>query len=120
MQDLHKTREQLIEELEHLRQQLTALDIELSSNTFDLGKILNPSTREDERVPCENTRECVVTFDKLKASNVNVSSGGIGFTLDGGLRFQVKDNEDGTEQEAELVWARLLKDGRTMIGMRFV
>ena len=122
MDDLRKTRDRLLDEMEHLRRELANLEVEMFDGTLDLGAIINPSQRSEERSFSGAHVEIHPAFETLTAQGVNSSTGGACFESSTPLRFRVRIPEAGTEiiREAELVWLNHESDGMSRIGFKFV
>ena len=123
MDPLEKTREELLSDLESLRKRLANLEIELTDGQTDLGPILNPSDRVEERECFEGEIEFEVEAERLPAKGVNSSPGGVCFKSDTPMIFKLRiHREDGgiEERRAQLVWANRDLDLANRLGFEFI
>lgn len=108
-------------ELEALRQRLAMLEIEMTDGEADLGIVLNPSNRREERLPWEGAVDAESHSTRIEARGVNLSENGLCFESDQQFRLTVRFAIGGTIQErsARLAWSRTTKEGRTQLGVEF-
>ncbi|MEM7516332.1 MAG: PilZ domain-containing protein [Planctomycetota bacterium] len=118
---LQSTRDQLMGELEALRQRLAMLEIEMTDGETDLGIVLNPSNRREERLPWEGAVDAESHSTQIEARGVNLSENGLCFESDQQFRLTVRFMIGGELQErsARLAWSRTTKGGRTQLGVEF-
>jgi hypothetical protein len=117
-----KSRAQLQQELEALRQQLTSLAAGLVAGGETGDDLHKPLAAREERQPLQADIEFIGDFDIVQARGVDVSSRGICFEVDAPLAFEMKVNMSGSAREyrAQLVWMRQLDGERCRLGFRFV
>jgi len=126
MEDLRKTRDDLLHQMDDLRRRLACLEVELFDGTLDLGAILNPSDRAEERELLGAKVEVSPGFTSIGANGVNGSPGGICFETDEPIRFRLRiatdDSQSGatTDREGELIWFHHDEGRPCRLGFKFV
>lgn len=122
MDYLKKTRDELIEDLETLRRRLANLEIEMFDGGLDLGPVLNPSHRTEERRFLGARIEFAPQFSWVDATGINSSSGGLCFETENPLCFRVKilEGDDEVERDARLVWVNNGPDQTSRMGFEFI
>lgn len=123
MKNYHqKTKDQLIEELEAMRQHVTALEsklAELIPKTKDgpKGLILRSPRKE-----IDSGVEFIADFDVIEAKGINISETGICFELNENLPFEMQFEYKGKlhRHRAHLVWVKRLPEGGYHFGLEFV
>ena len=122
MDYLKKTRDELIEDLETLRRRLANLEIEMFDGGLDLGPVLNPSLRSEERSYLGTRVEFAPQFEWVDALGINSSSGGVCFETESPLCFRVRLQQDGetVERDARLVWVNNGPDQTSRMGFEFI
>lgn len=126
MEDLQKTRDDLVEQIETLRRRLASLEVELFDGTPDLGAVLNPSKRSQERQHLCAKVELLPGFEMNSAEGINWSMGGLCIELNGPLRFRLRipsfsmSADSGSEREADLMWFDHEPGRPTRVGFKFV
>ena len=120
MKDDQKTKHELIEELEAMRQQVEKLESELSMLKSENDNTKKPVSRAP-RFPLHATIEFIGDFDIISAKGVNISESGICFESKEDLPFEMQFETKGELQRyrAHLVWARRLDDGGYRFGLKF-
>jgi hypothetical protein len=115
MQDQKKTKVQLIEELEQLRARLA--DLEKQWAPVD-----RPVQRRAQRNELATTIHFVGDFGLLQAQGVDLSENGVCFETAEEIPFDMEFEYQGKlhQHRAQLVWMRLLPNGRSRFGFRFV
>jgi hypothetical protein len=115
MSDKHKTKEQLIEELQALRRRVERLEETPPGSAAD--RTARPVRRE-----LKADIEFIGDFDVVGATGLDVSEGGICFEVRQSLPFEMRFELEGQKQQhrAHLVWARPLPAGGYRLGFRFV
>lgn len=115
MQDLEKTKAELIEELKLLRQKVENQDSEGNNNTSQRVQ------RRQERFPFKTRIEFIGDFDIVEAQGVNISEGGMCFQISSELPFELRYEKDELVQQkrAILVWVRKSDNKGYLLGLRF-
>ena len=123
MEPLEKTREELLSDLESLRKKLANLEIEMTDGKTDLGPILNPSDRLEERTRFHGEIEFEVEAERVPARGIDTSTGGVSFRCDVPMIFKLRlHQKDGqiVERRAQLVWANRDLDRVNHLGFEFL
>ena len=121
MKNYHqKTKDQLIKELEAMRQHMTELESKLAnlkSKNDPKGLILR-SPRED----LHSGIELITDFDVIEAKGINISETGICFESNENLPFEMQFEYEGKlhRHRAHLVWVKRLSEGGYRFGLEFV
>ena len=116
MQDEDKTKDQLIEELRDLRQQVATLS----------GKAEAMSSPEQGerslRRPTQTPIEFVANFELVHAQGVDVSASGVCFETSENLEFELEFEADGETHQhtAHLAWMRKVSSGNIRWGFELV
>jgi len=118
-----KTKDQLIEELEAMRQQIADFKAKIrkfESETKDnsRGLILRSPRKE-----IQADIEFIADFDVIEAKGVNISETGICFELNEDLPFEMQFTNDSGQlckQRARLIWVKRLPEGGYRFGLEFV
>jgi hypothetical protein len=122
MDYLKKTRDELIEDLETLRRRLANLEVEMLDGSLDLGPVLNPSQRAEERTFLGAIVEFSPQFGNVDATGVNSSKGGVCFETDSPLcfRLKIRDTDGERVRDARLVWVNRGPDETSQLGFEFI
>jgi hypothetical protein len=122
MKDDHKTKEELIDELELHRQRLAELERKIDRLEALEEKSPVKSTARYPRVKLDATIEFIGHFDTVQAKGINFSEGGICFELNEALPFDLKFAHEGEVHEhcAHLIWMKRFPDGGYRFGLQFV
>ena len=117
MQDSHKTKAQLIEELAELRDRLAARTDENAADAADAGDATRP-----ERSRLQTSIQFIGDFGLVEAKGLDLSEGGIGFELEQDIPFDMEFEIDGElhQHRARMVWMQRLADGRSRFGFQFI
>ncbi len=118
---LQSARDQLVSELEAMRQRLALLEMELSDAAGDLGPVLNPSKRREERRDYTGAVTVSIAAD-VAGKGVNLSPGGICLETNQAIVLRVTWVVDGQkrERQARLAWSRTPKEGPMQIGLEYL
>lgn len=120
MDDQQKSKEELIEELKTLREQKSKLDSELTALRKEgEGKVIR---ERPPRVALDADIEFMGDFDIVQAKGINISEGGICFSVKEDLPFEIRFERDGQleTRRAHFVWAKRLETGGYHLGFKFV
>ncbi len=122
MDDLKKTRDELIEDLESLRRQIASLEVEMFDGALDLGPVLNPSQRAEERKLLGADVEFHFREVSATAKGINSSAGGVCLEIGTPLQFRLKlpSGEGQVERLAELVWVYGEVGRPSRLGFKFI
>ncbi len=119
MNDEDKTKKQLIEELNHMRQKLAAYEHTPQSK--------EPSESVDwvqrrKRSDLDADIEFIGDFDLLTAHGVNISDGGLCLQLSEDLPFEMQFYHKGEKKRkrAYLVWLKRHTSGGYHFGFKFI
>jgi len=122
MKDDHKTKEELIDELEMHRQRLAELERKIDKLEALEEKKSVKSTSRYPRVKLNATIEFIGHFDSVQAKGINFSEGGICFELNEALPFDLSFVHEGETHNrcAHLIWMKRFPDGGYRFGLQFV
>ena len=122
MKDDHKTKEELIDELELHRQRLAELERKIDKLEALEEKSTVTSTARHPRVKLNAPIEFIGHFDTVQAKGINFSEGGICFELNEALPFDLCFVHEGATQKrcAHLIWMKRFPDGGYRFGLQFV
>ena len=111
--DQEKTKDQLINELESMRQRIADLESK--------GKEAKGPTRSP-RTELHADIEFIGDFDIVQAKGINLSEGGICFELGEPLPFEIQFELGGNmrKHRAHLLWMKRRQEGRYRFGLKFV
>ena len=121
LNDEQKTKEQLVEELQTLREQIVKLESEIAGLRRHEGKA-NAFQERAPRVTLDADIEFMGDFDIVQATGINISDGGICFAVKEDLPFEIRFELNGKleTRRAHFVWARNLPSGGYHLGFKFV
>lgn len=121
MNDGHKTKEELIDELELHRQRLAELERKIDRLEEREEKSRVKSTARHPRVKFDGTIEFIAHFDSVQARGINISEGGICFELNEALHFDLRFAHEGAvhKHAAHLIWMKRFPDGGYRFGLQF-
>lgn len=122
MKDDHKTKEELIDELEMHRQRLAELERKIDKLEALEEKSSVKSTARHPRVKLNAPIEFIGHFDTVQAKGINFSEGGICFELNEALPFDLCFAHEGETHKrcAHLIWMKRFPDGGYRFGLQFV
>jgi len=113
MQDKDKSKNQLINELNELRQRVSDLEDQLE----DEGK-----PQRSERNEFSTSIQFIGDFGLVNAKGLDLSDGGIGFEIEEDIPFDMEFEYEGQthQHRANLVWMRRLPNGCSRFGFQFI
>ena len=121
-----KTKDQLIEELNLMRQRMAQLESELRAEKERTAKCscqaLEESRHDSDRKKIERTHvEFIADFDVIEANAINISQGGICFAIDEDLPFEMRFNLNGElhQHRGHLVWVKRMPQDGYHFGLMF-
>lgn len=122
MKIYQKTKNELIQEIEKVCQQVTRLEAQIA----ELEKQIDTQSQKPlNRLPREEmdaSIEFIADFDIVEAKGINISEGGICFELAEDLAFEMQFRLDGKlhRHRAHLIWVKRLPNGGYRFGLKFV
>ncbi len=121
MKDEKKTKAELIEELNTLRQEVAELRSAAGLKPYPKAPE-ETAARRAERKAIRTHIEFIGDFDIIEAQGVNISEGGICFETDEDLPFEMRFELNGYQHHhrAHLVWVKRLVHGGHQFGLMFV
>ena len=122
MQDHEKTKPQLIEELQALRQELAEVGKEeKNSEPASQTDTTELSTRP-QRIELQSGIKFIPDFGLVNAQGVDVSDGGICFESTGEIPFEMEYEHEGESHQyrAKMVWMKQLDNGNSRFGFEFL
>lgn len=113
MRDQDKNKDQLINELNELRQRISTLEKQLEDN----GK-----PQRSERNEFSTAIQFIGDFGLVDAKGLDLSDGGIGFEIEDDIPFDMEFEYDGKmhQHRANLIWMRRLANGCSRFGFQFI
>jgi len=122
MKDENKTKPQLIEELNLMRQRVEELEEKI--DTLEMEKEASDKAFENrsDRKDLHTHIEFITDFDIVEARGINISEGGISFELHEDLPFEMRFEYQGIphHHRANLVWIKRLPSGGFRFGLMFI
>ncbi|MDM8549068.1 PilZ domain-containing protein [Desulfobacterales bacterium HSG2] len=118
-----KTKDQLIEELEAMRQQIDNLKIKIRRLESEVKGGLRGLVLRSPRKEIQADIEFIADFDIIEAKGVNISESGICFELNEDLPFEMQFTDDDGKlcrERARLIWVKRLPEGGYRFGLEFV
>ncbi len=121
LNDQQKSKEELVKELKALREQTAKLEAEIAALRKQGGGKQVMQERAP-RVPLDADIEFMGDFDIVQAKGVNISEGGICFSVKEDLPFEIRFERNGCleTRRANFVWAKRLETGGYHLGFKFV
>lgn len=122
MKDYKKTKAQLIDELNVLRQQVAELDTKTDILEKKAESISKKWIARSPRVELYVDIEFIGDFDIVQAKGINLSEGGICFEMAEALPFEMQFAVEGKMQKhrAHLIWMKRIPEGGFRFGLKFV
>jgi len=119
MQDIKKTKDQLVKEMESLRRKISALEKKVLGSGESI--VRTPPKQRNHREELEADIEFIGDFDIVKAKGINISPGGLCLHLTEDLPFEFQFMNKGKLERcrAHLVWLKQLPDGTYRFGFKF-
>ncbi len=113
MRDQDKSKEQLLDELNALRQRVATLEEQLA----DDGK-----PQRSDRNEFSTSIQFIGDFGLVDAKGLDLSDGGIGFEIEEDIPFDMEFEFEGQmhQHRANLVWMRRLANGASRFGFQFI
>jgi hypothetical protein len=122
MQHHEKTKAQLIEKLQALRQELAEVEKEEeNSNPASQTDTTESSTRP-QRIELQSGIKFIPDFGLVNAQGVDVSDSGICFESTGEIPFEMEYEHEGESHQyrAKMVWMKQLDNGNSRFGFEFL
>jgi len=122
LDDQQKSKEELVEELKALREQTVKLEAEIAALREEGSGKQVLQQRAAPRVALDADIEFMGDFDIVQARGINISEGGICFSVKEDLPFEIRFERDGQleTRRAHFVWAKRLETGGYHLGFKFV
>ncbi|MFT5285435.1 MAG: hypothetical protein ACI8TQ_001600 [Planctomycetota bacterium] len=121
MQELPQLKDDLILEIDFLRERLAKLEKDLVRYDANNGKAWAEVNPREERKPFVGTFSFTGDFDEVEARGVDLSPGGVCFEIGGDLPFslQMRQGAKIIERSGSLAWARRMAEGKCRFGFEF-
>ena len=122
MTDKQKTKDELIEELEDMRQRIQMLENKIPELLYQFLRGPQIGKARPPRVGFNANIDVKGDFDTLEAQGINLSHGGICFECSQPLAFDMHFafEDKPHDGKAELVWSRHMEKDKYRFGFRFV
>lgn len=122
MQDHEKTKAQLIEELQVLRQELAEVEKkeERSEPAPQIAAAESPN--RPQRIELQSGIKFIPDFGLVNAQGVDISDSGICFESSGEIPFEMEYEHEGESHQyrAKMIWMKQLANGNSRFGFEFL
>ncbi len=122
MKTYQKTKNELIQELEILCQQVGKLSAKIAEMEKQTDAQPQKPVSRAPRKEMDASIEFIADFDIVEAKGINISESGICFELTEDLPFEMQFTLDSNlhRHRAHLIWVKRLPDGGYRFGLKFV
>lgn len=117
----NRTKAELLEEIDALREQVRVLEKKTRGPKKGAEEVKGMAPTRSNRKPIRTHVEFIADFDVIEATGINISEGGICFAIEEDLPFEMRFEMDGQvhQHRGHLVWVRRDPDAGYQFGLMF-